>query len=60
MPDSTATAAGTLAEKAKAALSQVEARPGVPKPDPILVADHVKRSPNNAKLHCNLLQFCAF
>ena len=44
MPDSTATAAGTLAEKAKAALSQVEARPGVPKPDPILVADHVKRS----------------
>lgn len=44
MPDSSAAAAGTLAEKAKAALSQVDARPGVPKPDPILVADHVKRS----------------
>jgi neutral amino acid transport system ATP-binding protein len=44
MPDSTTAAAGTLAQKAKAALSTVEARPGVPKPDPILIADHVRRS----------------
>ncbi len=32
------------AEQAKAVLASVDPRPGVPKPDPILVADHVRRS----------------
>ena len=43
MPDSTL-AAGSRAEQAKAVLSTVDPRPGVPKPDPILVADHVRRT----------------
>jgi len=43
MPSDSA-ALGTAAEQAQAALANVEARPGVPKPDPIMVADHVRRS----------------
>jgi neutral amino acid transport system ATP-binding protein len=42
MPDNPAT--GSRAEQAKAVLSSVDPRPGVPKPDPILVADHVRRT----------------
>ena len=34
----------SIAASARAALSTVEPRPGVPKPDPIMVADHVRRS----------------
>ncbi len=34
----------SIAASALAALSTVEPRPGVPKPDPIMVADHVRRS----------------
>jgi len=45
MPDSPTIAdTGSLAAQAKAVLSTVEPRPGVPKPDPILIADHVRRS----------------
>lgn len=43
MPSSPA-APGSLAQEAQTALAAVEARPGVPKPDPILVADHVRRT----------------
>ena len=43
MPDSSLTA-GSRAEQAKAVLASVDPRPGVPKPDPILVADHVRRA----------------
>ena len=43
MPDSSLTA-GSRAEHAKAVLASVDPRPGVPKPDPILVADHVRRT----------------
>jgi branched-chain amino acid transport system ATP-binding protein len=43
MPDSTATGV-SRAEQAKATLASVPATPGVPKPDPILVADHVLRT----------------
>ena len=35
---------GSRAASARAALANVEPRPGVPKPDPIMVADHVRRS----------------
>ena len=42
MPDNPAT--GSRAEQAKAVLASVDPRPGVSKPDPILVADHVRRS----------------
>ncbi|MCH1405348.1 MAG: ATP-binding cassette domain-containing protein, partial [Candidatus Nanopelagicales bacterium] len=35
---------GSRAASAQAALATVEPRPGVPKPDPIMVADHVRRS----------------
>ncbi len=40
---SAATAAGAGVRTGAAALAEVEARPGVPKPDPILVADGVRR-----------------
>ncbi|MGF1646868.1 MAG: ABC transporter ATP-binding protein [Kineosporiaceae bacterium] len=45
MPDDTRTTegAGPQREATVAALADVERRPGVPKPDPILVADHVVR-----------------
>ena len=43
MPSSPA-APGSLAQEAQTALAAVEARPGVPKPDPIMVADHVRRT----------------
>lgn len=43
MPDST-TMPGTRKDAATRALADVPRRPGVAKPDPILVADHVKRS----------------
>lgn len=43
MPDST-TMPGTNKEAAARALADVPRKPGVAKPDPILVADHVKRS----------------
>jgi len=43
MPDSAATT-GSRADQAKAVLASVDPRPGVAKPDPILVADHVRRS----------------
>ena len=43
MPDSAANN-GSRADEAKAVLASVDPRPGVAKPDPILVADHVRRS----------------
>lgn len=43
MPSNSA-ALGSAAEQAQAALANVEARPGVAKPDPIMVADHVRRT----------------
>ena len=43
MPDSAANT-GSRADQAKAVLASVDPRPGVAKPDPILVADHVRRS----------------
>ena len=42
MPSDSVTSS-SLAAKAKEALAIVDARPGVSKPDPILVADHVTR-----------------
>jgi ABC-type branched-chain amino acid transport systems, ATPase component len=38
------TVPGAQGEAARAALADIEARPGVPKPDPIVIADHVRRS----------------
>jgi len=38
------TVPGAQGEAARAALANVEARPGAPKPDPIVIADHVRRS----------------
>ncbi len=43
MPSNNAVA-GAQGEAARAALAGIEARPGVPKPDPIVVADHVRRT----------------
>ena len=43
MPDST-TMPGSRKDEATRALADVPRRPGVAKPDPILVADHVKRT----------------
>ena len=43
MPDSSLSA-GSRAAAAKAVLASVEPRAGVPKPDPILIADHVRRT----------------
>lgn len=43
MPDSAAMT-GSRADQAKAILASVDPRPGVAKPDPILIADHVRRS----------------
>lgn len=43
MPSSE-TASVSMAEQAREALSTVEPRPGAPKPDPIMVADHVRRT----------------
>ncbi|MEZ5260945.1 MAG: hypothetical protein R2755_04035 [Acidimicrobiales bacterium] len=37
-------AGGEAAPLAGAVLAGVERRPGVPKPDPILVADHLRRT----------------
>jgi branched-chain amino acid transport system ATP-binding protein len=45
MPSNEAvTETGTQGDAARAALAGIEARPGVPKPDPIMVADHVRRT----------------
>lgn len=40
MPDNS----NSRADQAKTVLASVDPRPGVPKPDPILIADHVRRS----------------